>query len=47
MDLQQYDSSAIKLTTERGRKSRPDYASQELAQQAKAVYEDIGAWVNA
>ena len=45
--IKEYDSSAIKLTTERGRKSRPDYASQELAQQAKAVYEDIGAWVNA
>ncbi len=45
--IKEYDSTAIKLTTERGQKSRPDYATQELTQQAKVFYEGIGAWVNA
>lgn len=43
--IKEYDSTAIKLTTERGQKSRPDYATQGLTQQAKAFYEGIGAWL--
>lgn len=45
--IKEYDCTAIKLTTERGQKSRPDYATQELTQQAKVFYEGIGAWLNA
>ena len=45
--IKEYDSTAIKLTTERGQKSRPDYATQELTQQAKVFYEGIGTWLNA
>lgn len=45
--IKEYDSTAIKLTTEREQTTRPDYATQELTQQAKAFYEGIGAWVNA
>lgn len=42
----EYGLTAIKLTTERGRKSRPDYVTQQLTQQAKAFYEGIGAWLS-
>lgn len=45
--IKEYASTAIKLTTERGQKSRPDYATQELTQQAKVFYEGIGTWLNA
>lgn len=45
--IKEHSITAIKLTTERGRKNRPDYATQQLRQQAKAFYEDIAAWLNA
>lgn len=44
--IKEYDITTIKLTTERGQKSRPDYATQQLTQEAKAFYENISAWLN-
>jgi hypothetical protein len=43
--IKEYAITAIKLTTQRGRKSRPDYATQKLTQQAKNFYKGIGAWL--
>lgn len=43
--IKEYGITAIKLTTERGRKSRPAYAIQQLTQEAKAFYEDISVWL--
>ncbi len=43
--VKEYDTTAIKLTTDRGQKTRPDYATRELTQQAKAFYEGISAWL--
>ena len=44
--IKEYGTTTAKLTTERGRKSRPDYATQKLTQDAKAFYKDISAWLN-
>lgn len=44
--VEEYESTAIKLKTEQGRKSRPDYVTQQLTKQAKAFYEDIAVWLN-
>jgi hypothetical protein len=41
----EYGTTAIKLTTDRGRKTRPDYAARKLTQDAKAFYENISAWL--
>lgn len=44
--IKEYGITTSKLETERGRKSRPDYVTQKLTQEAKAFYEDISAWLN-
>lgn len=44
--IKECGTTTIRLTTERGRKSRPDYATRQLTQQAMAFYEGIGAWLN-
>lgn len=43
--IKEYDITGIKLTTERGRKTRPDYAARKLTQDGKAFYENISAWL--
>lgn len=45
--IKEYVLTAIRLEAKRGRKSRPDYATQALTKQAKVFYEGIGAWLNA
>ncbi|MHC8412554.1 hypothetical protein ACYZTR_21190 [Pseudomonas sp. Hz4] len=45
--IKEYDITAIKLTADRGRKTRPDYANQKLTQEAKAFYDDVSAWLRA
>ena len=42
----EYDVTAIRLTTERSQKTRPDYSTQKLTQQAQELYESISAWIN-
>ncbi|WP_122745744.1 hypothetical protein [Pseudomonas viridiflava] len=44
--IKEYDLTAIRLFAERLRKTRPEYATQTLTQQAKDFYESIGAWIN-
>ena len=44
--IKEYLITAGKLEAERGRKNRPDYATQKLTQEAKAFYEGISAWLN-
>ncbi|MNP29126.1 hypothetical protein D3C76_1221360 [compost metagenome] len=44
--IKEYGITTSRLEAERGRKSRPDYATQKLTQEAKAFYEDISAWLN-
>ncbi|EZI27596.1 hypothetical protein [Pseudomonas extremaustralis] len=43
--IKEYDLTASKLSDERSRKTRPDYATQKLTQQAQELYEDINAWI--
>lgn len=43
--VKEYDITAIKLTDGRLRKTRPDYATQKLTQQAKELYESISCWI--
>lgn len=43
--IKEYSVTAIKLTTDWGRKTRPDYATRELTQLTKAFYEGISAWL--
>lgn len=44
--IKEYDITGIKLTTDRGRKARPEYSNQKLTQDAKAFYENISAWLD-
>ena len=44
--IKEYGTTAGRLACERGLKSRPDYAGQKLAKDAKAFYEGINAWLN-
>lgn len=43
--IKEYDITASKLSSERLRKTRPDYATQKLAQQAQELYESISSWI--
>ncbi|WP_050586345.1 hypothetical protein [Pseudomonas syringae] len=43
--VKEYDITGIELTASRGRKTRPDYATQKLTQDARAFYENISAWL--
>lgn len=43
--IKEYDVTAIRLTTERSQKTRPDYSTQKLTQQAQELYESISAWI--
>ncbi|QGL59547.1 hypothetical protein POR16_04280 [Pseudomonas coronafaciens pv. oryzae str. 1_6] len=43
--VKEYDTTAIKLTTDRGRKTRPEYSTRELTKDAKAFYKTISAWL--
>lgn len=43
--IKEYDSTEIRLTSERGRKSHPDYSTQKLTRQAKDFYKGIGVWL--
>lgn len=45
--VKEYNTTAIKLTTHRGQKTRPDYGSRKLTQDAKVLYANIDAWLNA
>lgn len=42
----EYASTAIRLSVDRGRKSRPDYSTHKLTQEAKGFYEGTRAWLN-
>ena len=44
--IKEYDITGIKLTTDRGRKTRPEYSTRELTQDAKTFYETISAWLD-
>lgn len=44
--IKEYGTTASRLEAERGRSSRPNYATQQLTQEAKAFYEDISNWLN-
>jgi hypothetical protein len=44
--IKEYGITASTLEAERGRSSRPGYATQKLTQEAKAFYEGISAWLN-
>ncbi|WP_162999697.1 hypothetical protein [Pseudomonas viridiflava] len=43
--VKEYDTTAIKLTTDRGRKTRPEYSTRELTQDARAFYKNVSAWL--
>ena len=43
--VKECNTTAIKLTTDRGQKTRPDYAARKLTQDARAFYENISAWL--
>lgn len=43
--IKEYEIAAITLDAHRGKKTRPDYATQELTREAKAFYEVVGAWL--
>ncbi|WP_426143220.1 hypothetical protein [Pseudomonas sp. DWP3-1-2] len=45
--IKEYESTAIRLSVERGCKTRPDYSTHKLTQEAKAFHEEIGDWLNA
>ncbi|WP_333689922.1 hypothetical protein [Pseudomonas syringae] len=44
--IKEYDSTAIRLSTARFRRTRPDYATQKLTRQALGFYESISSWIN-
>lgn len=44
--VKEYDLTANRLSAERLRKTRPDYANQKLTQRARELYESISAWIN-
>ncbi|MNJ23940.1 hypothetical protein D3C77_183410 [compost metagenome] len=44
--IKEYGITAGRLEAERQRKSRPDYVTQELTQEAKAFYEGVSDWLN-
>jgi expansin (peptidoglycan-binding protein) len=44
--IKEYGITASRLEAERNRKSRPDYVTQELAQEARAFYEGVSDWLN-
>lgn len=44
--IKEYGITASRLEAERKRKSRPDYVTQELAQEARAFYEGVSDWLN-
>lgn len=44
--IKEYRITAFRLEAERGRKSRPDYATQKLTKEARAFYEDISMWLS-
>ncbi|VVO31997.1 hypothetical protein [Pseudomonas fluorescens] len=44
--IKEYGITAIRLSTERLRTTRPDYATQKLTQQAQELYECMSAWMN-
>ncbi|MGP5105194.1 hypothetical protein [Pseudomonas helleri] len=43
--VKEYGITAIKLSSDRVRKTRPDYATQSITQEAKAFYEGINTWL--
>lgn len=43
--IKEYEIAKIKLEAFRGRKTRPDYANQELTQEAKAFYSVVSSWL--
>lgn len=43
--VKEYDTTAIKLTTDRGRKTRPEYSTQKLTRDARSFYDSISAWL--
>ena len=43
--IKEYGITARKLTAERDQKTRPDFANQQLTQQAMELYEAIDAWL--
>lgn len=43
--IKEYDITSIKLMTDHGRKTRPEYSTQKLTQDARAFYENISAWL--
>ncbi|MSU95334.1 hypothetical protein EB795_15600 [Pseudomonas mandelii] len=43
--IKEYDLTASKLSAKRLRKTRPDYATQTLTQQAQNLYESISNWI--
>ncbi len=43
--IKEYEIAEIKLEAYRGRKTRPDYSTQELTQEAKAFYSVISSWL--
>ena len=43
--IKEYGITATRLKVVRGRKTRPDYATQKLTQEAKVFYENISAWL--
>lgn len=45
--IKEYGVTVEILKAERGQKSRPEYAAQNLTQQVRAFYEGISAWLNA
>ncbi|WP_413703758.1 hypothetical protein [Pseudomonas sp. Pseusp16] len=45
--IKEYLITAGNLEAERGRKNRPNYATQQLTQQAKNFYKGIGTWLAA
>lgn len=45
--IKEYGITGIKMSADRGRKTCPDYATQDITQQAKALYEDLSAWLTA
>ncbi|EZP68817.1 hypothetical protein [Pseudomonas sp. RIT357] len=45
--VKEYIITASRLEAGRGRKNRPDYATQNLTREAKAFYEGMSAWLNA
>lgn len=44
--IKEYGFSASRLEAERGRKSRPNYASQKLTREANIFYDGLTAWLD-